>query len=131
MGNIEQYRVGQVSLTEIRGENDPWFVVMDGDHYRVRIVPCRKSNGLYAGIDAEADDDRPGDQVDYTPFDPYGTCYGLGEVSISDDGLLSAMGQRQAGSYVVIHTGWTAQLPVSAVEPIRRALELAEKVLAD
>lgn len=87
--------------------------------------------GTTGGIDAEWTDEQPGELANYTPSYESGSsdCQ-PGEVTISDDGLLSVMPRQRSASHVVIRTGWTAQLPPEAVEPIRRAIALAEAKLS-
>ncbi|EHU2889472.1 hypothetical protein AYI21_RS20600, partial [Acinetobacter baumannii] len=91
----------------------------------------RDAETFTVGIDAEWTDEQPGELANYTPSYESGSsdCQ-PGEVTISDDGLLSVMPRQRSASHVVIRTGWTAQLPPEAVEPIRRAIALAEAKLS-
>jgi len=133
MGNsIEHYRAGAVTLCEINEPHGRWFAVMDPDHYHVRFWPDLETKSFAVGIDAEWSDDKPGALAEYTPSYERGDDFCQpGDASIADDGLLSVSVRQPAASHVEIRMGWTAQLPVEAVEPIRRAIVLTEAVLQD
>jgi len=129
---IDHYRVGAVSLFEMNEGHGPWFVVIDPNHYRVRFFPDRESNTVSVGFDAEWSDTRPGEMANYTPsYETAGADCQLNDVTISDDGLLSVLPRKRSASHVVIRWGWTAQLPIEAVEPIRRAIALVEAALSE
>ena len=128
---IEHYRAGAWTVGEVIEAGAAWIVAMDPDHYRLRFFPHRDAARFTVGIDAEWTDEQPGELANYTPSYESGSsdCQ-PGEVTISDDGLLSVMPRQRSASHVVIRTGWTAQLPPEAVEPIRRAIALAEAKLS-
>ena len=129
---IEHYRAGAVEMGEVDEGRGPWLVVMDPGHYRLRFFPNQERKTLSVGIDAEWSDDKPGSLANYTPIYESGDddCQ-PGDVTISDDGLLSVLPVQRAASHVVIRIGWTAQLPPELVEPIRRAIALAENYLIE
>jgi len=93
-----------------------------------RCIRFVKTNNVF---NADQIDEQPGGLANYTPSYESGSsdCQ-PGEVTISDDGLLSVMPRQRSASHVVIRTGWTAQLPPEAVGPIRRAIALAEAKLS-
>lgn len=129
-GWIEHYRVGGVSLGESRHrlvrEDETLFVVL-GPAHRIRLSAYRESGRLSVGIDAEWSDDQPGQLADYTPQD---SCDCVpGEVTVSEDGLLTVMPRQSSAAHVVIRIGWTAQLPAEMFEATRRAIALAEAAL--
>jgi hypothetical protein len=112
--------------------NVPCIVVMDPVHYRVRFFLDREQATMGVGIDAEWSQEKPGELANYTPFYE---CNGVdgcgpGEVTISDDGLLSVMPRKKAPEHVDIRVGWTARLPIEMVEPVRRAIALCETRLS-
>lgn len=130
---IEHYSEDGVTVGESREEGrGRWFVVMDLYRYRVRLFPDPERGTFTVGLDAEWSADKPGVLANYTPSYEYGghdDCQ-PGEVTISDDGLLSVM-PRQSAARMVIRMGWTAELPREAVGPIRRAIALAEAAAQD
>jgi hypothetical protein len=103
---------------------------MDPEHFRVRFFTAPECRAFTVCIDAEWSDERPGEMASYTPTYEFGVndCR-AGEVTISDDGLLSVMPRQQSAFCVVIRWGWTAQLPRVAVAPIRRAIAMVEAML--
>jgi hypothetical protein len=126
---IEHYRAGAVTMTEFDANpNVPCFVVMDQEHWRLRFFPDLEQATVGVGIDAEWKEDRPGELANYTPSYEYNGVYGCGpgEVTISDDGLLSVMPRMKAPAHVEIRVGWTVRLPAEMVEPVRRAIALCE-----
>lgn len=127
---VEHYSAGAVTLGEVDEGRGPWFVVMDPERFRLRffVSPERETFGV--GIDAEWSDEAPGQLANYTPSYEYGgdDCQ-PGDVTVSDDGLLSVMPRQRAASHVVIRRGWTFQLPADAVEATRRAIALVETIL--
>lgn len=124
---IEHYRAGAWSVGEVIEARGSWFVAMDPDHYRLRFFPHTDGATFGVGIDAEWTDDQPGHMANYTPsYESSGSDCQRGDVTISDDGLLSVLPRQRSASHVVIRVGWTAQLPAEAVEPIRRAIALIE-----
>lgn len=123
---IEHCRVGAITLVELDTGLGPNFVVMDPDLFRVRVFPRSDRGTLTIGIDAEFSNEAPGQFANFTPAYEYASdeCT-PDDVSITDDGFLSVM--VKAGSpRITIRYGWTAQLPRDAVEPIRRAIALAQ-----
>lgn len=124
--SLEHYQSGTISLFEFDEGRGPWFVVSDSGHFRVRFYPDPVHNTFTVGIDAEWSDDHPGVLANYTPCDEYGgdECR-VGDVTISDDGMLLVMA-KQTAARILIRRGWTAQLPRDAVEPIRRAIGMVE-----
>lgn len=127
----ELYKTGDVSLSEANEGGQRWFVVMDLYRYRVRFFPHPEQGTLSVGIDAEWSEEKPGELANYTPsYESSGDECQPGEVTISHDGLLSVMAKQRAAR-MTIRMGWTAQLPREAVEPIRRAIALAEAALQE
>lgn len=130
---IHHYAEGDLVMFEMEDERGTRFVVLDNQHYQVRILPDLNTGFLFVSIDAEWSDDKPGELANYTPETERSNdlCEpGKGEVTISDDGLLAVMVPQDAASHVDIRVGWTAQLPVSFVEPVRQAIALAEGLIA-
>jgi hypothetical protein len=127
-----------VALYEVRGGSGPAFVVMDRtenampcQHYKIVISVSIERETLSASIAAEHSDDRPGTLAQYAPTYEYsGSDCAPGEVSITDDGLMSALARSQSASHVQIRIGWTALLPTEYIEPVRLAISLAEAVLS-
>lgn len=127
----ELYKAGDLSLSEANERGLRRFVVMDLYRYRVRFFPHPEQGTLGVGIDAEWSEDKPGQLASYTPsYESSGDECQPGDVTISHDGLLSVMA-KQRTARMTIRKGWTAQLPREAVEPIRRAIALAEAVLQE
>lgn len=120
-----------VSFTAWDDRHGAWFAVMDPEHFRVRFFTAQERRAFTVSIDAEWSDEHPGEMASYTPtYEFSGDDCRAGEVTISDDGLLSVMPRQQSASCVVIRWGWTAQLPLAAVAPIRRAIAMVEAMLA-
>ena len=116
---IEHYRAGAWTVGEVIEAGAAWIVAMDPDHYRLRFFPHRDAETFTVGIDAEWTDEQPGELANYTPSYESGSsdCQ-PGEVTISDDGLLSVMPRQRSAFHVVIRTGWTAQgKPCMAHQP--------------
>lgn len=134
---IDHYREGTVFMAEANDGNasyPSYFVVMNPGRYRVRLFPDPKTETFSVGFDAEWSDETPGDLANYTPSYETGGGDGCraGEVTISDDGLLSVLPRvrgYRTPAHVMFRVGWTAQLPIEAVEPIRRAIALVEAML--
>jgi hypothetical protein len=126
--SIEHYRVSGITLHEFNDGKGSWFVVMEPDHYRLRFTPHRESKTLSVGIDVEWSDAKPGQLANYTPtYENRPDDCQPGEVTISDEGLLSVMPQQRTAR-ITIRMGWSAQLPRESVEPIRLAIALAEAI---
>lgn len=130
MSYREIMQTGDVRLSEIGDSRGPAFVVTDDDHYRIRFQPDVEGGCMWVAIDAEWSDDHPGQLAAYTRDSEgaYELCR-PGDVTIGDSGLLSVLAPQKGAGHVDIRIGWTAQLPVVFVAPIRRAIELAEAVL--
>jgi len=127
----ELYKAGDVSLSEANERGQRWFAVMDLYRYRVRFFPHPEQGTLSVGISAEWSEEKPGQLANYTPsYESGGDECQPGEVTISHDGLLSVMAKQRAAR-MTFRMGWTAQLPREAVEPIRRAIALAEAALQE
>lgn len=127
---IEHYSAGAVTLGEVDEGHGPWFVVMDPERFRLRFFVRPERDTFAVGIDAEWSDEAPGQLANYTPSYEHGSddCQ-PGDVTISDEGLLSVMPRQRTASHVVIRQGWTFQLPADAVEATRRAIALVETIL--
>lgn len=123
---VEHYQYGTISLFEFDEGHGPFFVVSDPGHFRVTFHPDPVHNTFTVGIDAEWSDDCPEQLAHFTP--PYQDGYDEyrpGDITVSDEGLLSVMATK-AAARILIRRGWTAQMPRDAVEPMRRAISMAE-----
>lgn len=134
---IERYRANGVTVHETNYGSGPVFVVQDEwpeSHFQVKISAHRQDQEdlcLSVSIAAEWSDKCPGELANYTPAyenrsDP---CL-PGELTISDDGLLRVWVRQRTASHVVIHIGWSVLLPKAFVEPLRKAITLAEDELS-
>lgn len=129
--STEIFRVGSIALFELKDDSyprPPWLIVMDDrPSFRVRFYtegPAALSVGFDSALN-ESDSCIHG-IADYTSNDDGSgprVC-AVGEVQISDTGLLSALARQRALHDIRI--GWTAQLPVQAVEVVRRAIAITE-----
>lgn len=107
-----------------------YLVVTDQDEcgrmtHRLTFSAAR---GLFhIGIAAQWSDDRPDELANYTPRDENdgGGSYFApeDEITVADDGLLTALVRARAAGGVDIRRGWVARLPVQLVQPVRQAIE--------
>jgi hypothetical protein len=113
-----------VTLARIKDFGGYWLVVIDAAlTHRVRL--SRHDDAFSVGIDAQWSDAKPGELADYTPHDEYSSNYvNADDIHISDAGLLSVMAKRPSAVGVDIRSGFTAQLPVAFVKPIRMAMAM-------
>lgn len=106
-------------------EGTLWGVL--NDDLRVRLGVCEQGGGLWIGVDARLWDDRP-DQASYTQ-DDYNR-YAPDEITVGDDGLLTALHRHATAQPVEFRSGFTVRLPVAFVEPLRAALAALTETLA-
>lgn len=100
-------------------------------HYVIRIHPRREEHAISVNIDLAWSDKHPSQLANYTPrYEDQSSEFAPGEVTVSDDGLLCAMERVITASHVVLHRGWSLQLPLSFVEPLRKAVALAEEAVS-
>jgi len=125
----EHYLGNGVVLAEVGQGEEAYFEVCCPEHYQVTFGSA-EGGRINVSIWAKWSDDAP-DFANYTPRYEYsnGDC-APGEVTITNEGLLTVMTQQLTASGVRILKGWTAQLSVAAVEPIRRAIALAQAASA-
>lgn len=127
---IEIERVGTIALIELRDDTrPPYLIVKDAaPSFQIRffVDAARARLCVYLSSSASEEDHALYGLTDCTsgvdgcaPPD----C-AIGEVRITEDGLLSAMA-RQPARYE-IHRGWTARVPIEAVPLVRRAIEISE-----
>ena len=132
---VEHFRAGGITLEETDYGHGPVFILADTDpsSYLLKIVPSRRPEDgrfLTVILNLEWSDKYAGQLADYT-LRPENRRFDFApeELSINDAGLLSAMARQQTASRVMYHCGWTLQLPIVFVEPMRKAIALATAVL--
>lgn len=103
-----------------------WFGVADARfrHFRVTFCPLPEGDCVSVGVDAEWSDANPGELANYS-YDAAPRCGRDDALTITDDGLLTAMTKAKAASTVDFRQGFTVQLPRAFVPLIRKAIELA------
>ncbi len=106
-------------------EGTLWGVL--NDDLRVRLGLCEQGGGLWIGVDARLWDDRP-DQACYT-HDDYNR-YQADEITVTDDGLLTALHRHATARPVEFRSGFTVRMPLAFVEPLRAALAALTEALA-
>lgn len=109
-----------------------WFGVADAGfrHFRVTFCPLPEGDWVSVGVDAEWSDEEPGELVNYA-HDTAPRCGPDDTLTITDDGLLTAMIKAKASSTVDFRQGFTVQLPTAFVPFIRKAIELAFEKVAE
>lgn len=106
-------------------EGTLWGVL--DDDLRVRLGLCDQAGGIWIGVDARLWDDRP-DQASYT-HDDFNR-YQPDEITVTDDGLLTALHQHSTCRAVEFRSGFTVRVPLAFVAPLRVALAALTQALA-
>jgi len=122
-----------VELCEIKDCYGHVIIVRDVEsrHYVIRLIPYRDDQRIGVTISTEWSDKQPGELANYTPhYEDQAAEFSVGEITISDEGLLRAWQRLATASQVEMYRGWAIQLPVSFVEPLRRAIGLAEAAIS-
>lgn len=118
------YDANGVAMWRTTERGCSWLTVMD-DAPRYRVTLSRHDDVFHVGISAQQSDAKPGELANYTPCDEYSSNYvNADDISIGDAGLLSVMGKKRAATGVEIRVGFTVQLPVEFVTPVRQAIAM-------
>lgn len=102
------------------------YVVADSNfrNFRLTFDISRDRTRYCINIDAEWNDDHPGELANIIQGDKYFSFSPDDAVSIADDGVLTAWArERIIKTGVDIRSGFTARLPPEFVMPVRQALE--------
>lgn len=102
-------------------EGSMWGV-MD-DTLRIRLGRL-DDGGLWIGVDAKLWDDR--DTLANFTHDDHNT-YTVDEITVADDGCLTALHRQRTAQVVDFRTGFTMRVPLAFVEPLRAALKAASE----
>lgn len=101
---------------------DGLWGVMD-DTLRIRLGKGT-GDGLWIGVDAQWSDDRD-TLANYTSDDVNN--YRAAEITITDDGCLSAFHRQSTASGIDFRTGFTLRVPQAFVKPLRAAIKAASE----
>lgn len=101
-------------------EDGIWGVL--NDDLRVRVGLSQGTGRLWIGVDARLWDDRH-DHANYTA-DDFNT-YTLDEITLTDDGCLTALRRHDGHHGFDFRTGFTLRVPQAFVEPLRLAIKCA------
>lgn len=95
-------------------------------HYRITFSASEHGD-VSVSVDAEWNDKHPGQLANFThEISP--RCTAEDTLSISDDGLLSALARTQSAAAVNLRRGILLQLPVEYVQPVRLAIAKARQL---
>ncbi|WP_108610833.1 hypothetical protein [Aminobacter sp. MSH1] len=124
------YEKDGVKAWEYAPERQPgscFFGVTDSEYKRYRITfwPT-EDNQVSVNVDAEWSDAYPGQLGNFT-HDPPLCCSVDDTLSISDEGLFTALARARAATSVDLRLGVVMQLPVEYVPPIRAAIAKARE----
>ncbi len=122
-----------VELCEINDSFGHVIIVRDVEsrHCVIRFHPHRDEQTIGVSVAAEWSDKHPGNLADYTPrYDDQSSEFAIGELTMSDEGVLRAWARVAAAAHVQMHRGWALQLPSSFVTPVRRAIARAEAAIS-
>lgn len=99
-----------------------WGVL--NDDLRVRVGLAEGTGGLWISVDARMWDDR--ETMANFSHDDHNT-YALEEITVSDDGCLTALHRQSTASGIDFRTGFTLRVPQAFVEPLRTAIKAASE----
>lgn len=122
-----------VELCEINDCYGHVIIVRDVEcrHYLIRLVPYRDDQRIGISIATEWSDKQPGELANFTPrYEDQAAEFITGEITVSDEGLLRAWQRESTASHIVMHRGWAIQLPLPFVDPLRRAIAMAEAAIS-
>jgi hypothetical protein len=112
--------------THTWNEGQLWGVMNEDLRIRVGLLP--DTGHLWIGVDARVWDNRP-TMADYS-HDDHNT-YAPDEITVTDDGCLTAMHRQRTAQAVDFRTGFTLRLPLAFVAPIRIALTELTRALGE
>lgn len=121
----ELYRENGVVLGEYWDVRGSSFVVADELFAYYRLTFSGSDGAFHVGINAAWSDQKPGELASFTPA--FGHSPGVvagDEIAIADNGLLTVLCRQRGASGVDIRVGFTAQLPIAFVPPVRQAIAL-------
>jgi len=118
-------------VAQVGHEGQSWLEVRDEHLREYRLVfTANDDHSINVAAHAQWTDDHPGDLANFTSEDGLPDCRFEDTVTIADDGLLTVMARKRGASSVVMHSGFTLQLPVQYVPPVRCAIRTAWKMAA-
>lgn len=97
-----------------------WGVL--NDDLRVRVGLSEGAGRFWISVDARMWDDR--ETMANFSHDDHNT-YSTEEITLTDDGCLTALHRQRTASGIDFRTGFTLRVPLAFVEPLRAAIKAA------